>query len=437
MRYYIHRVIKKDLFQVFMGSAISTGVKVLATVVLSKIIAERLGPSGLGLIGQLSSFVSITLLLASGGYQNGIVKFAALYKSNAQLTEFVRPSLKLTSIIAVISGVLLFLLSGFFSNLVFHSQQYVYIFYWLALTIVLYSFNNYFNAFLNGISDFKSFNILNICNSIFSVAVSVLLIYWFGIKGALLAVVLSQTLTSVAAIPLIIKYKEYFIHFYRASISQELLNKLFPYIKMTLFSLVLLPASQIIVRNIIKSNHGDFQMGIWEAVNRISGLYMLVITNVMLIYYLPRLAVTKTKPEIFREFKKGAIFFGTIILCISLGIFLFRGIIIKLFLSSQFMPVSDLVLLQAVGDMLKVIYYLLAYFAIARSLTLYYILTEALFFIIYISVSYFLVPGFGTRGAVCAYVIMNFCALVAHALFIGKLYFSYRNKFATFLFGRE
>jgi len=120
-----------------MGSAISTGVKVLAAILLSKIIAEKLGPSGLGLIGQLSSFVSITLLLASGSYQNGIVKFTALYKSDAQLPEFVKPSLKLTGIIAVVSGALLYFLSGFFSNLVFHSQEYIYVFYWLAFTIVL------------------------------------------------------------------------------------------------------------------------------------------------------------------------------------------------------------------------------------------------------------------------------------------------------------
>jgi len=437
MRHYIHKILKKNIFQVFMGSAISTGVKVLAAILLSKIIAEKLGPSGLGLIGQLSSFVSITLLLASGSYQNGIVKFTALYKSDAQLPEFVKPSLKLTGIIAVVSGALLYFLSGFFSNLVFHSQEYIYVFYWLAFTIVLYSFNNYFNAFLNGISDFKSFNILNICSSIFSVAISILLIYWLGIKGALLAVVLSQTLTSVAAIPFIIKYKENFIQFYRAGISRELLNKLVPYIKMTLFSLVLLPASQIIVRNIIKSNQGDFQMGIWEAVNRISGLYMLVVTNIMLIYYLPRLSIIKTKPETFSEFKKGIIFFGAIIVCISLGVFLFRHIIIKLFLSGEFMPVSDLILLQSVGDIFKVIYYLFAYFAIARSLTLYYILTEVLFFIIYLSASYFLVHGLGTKGAVYAYVLMNFCALILHVFFIIKLYFSRRNNFTTFLFGSE
>jgi O-antigen/teichoic acid export membrane protein len=437
MYYYIQSLIKKNIVQVFLGSAASSIIKVITTIILGKIIAEKLGPDGLGLIGQLSSFVSVILLFAAGGYQNGIVKFSAIQKEAGTLAAFVKPSLKLTCIIALGFGLLLLLFAGLLSSILFRSAGFEYLFYWMGFSIVLYSFNSYFNSFLNGVSDFRSFNLLNICNSIFSLAVSVLLIHWKGINGALLAVVLGQTLTSAFAILVLSKYRPYFTGFYKSVITKELIGKLAPYIKMTLFSLVLLPASQIIIRNFITKAHGSYHTGIWEALNRISGLYMLVISNVMLIYYLPRMSVTHGKTALLNEIKKGMLFFGAITLLTGSAVFILRHLIIKLFLSDQFQPVADLIWLQAAGDLFKVLYYLLAYFVIAKSLTLYYIITEILFFLLYITVSFFMIPEYGTAGAVYAYVIMNFSAFVIHAFFIGKLYFSIRNKLATFLFGRE
>jgi O-antigen/teichoic acid export membrane protein len=435
MYYYIQSLIKKNIVQVFIGSASSSIVKIITSIILGKIIAEKMGPNGMGLVGQLTSFVSITLLFATGGYQNGIIKFSATQNEAGNLAEFVKPSLKLTCIIALGFGLLLLLFPGLLSNLVFRSVGFEYIFRWMGFSILLYSFNSYFNSFLNGISDFRRLNILNICNSILSFVVSVLLIYWKGIYGALLAVVLSQTLGSAVAMLMLSKYRAYFKGFYKSVVTKELIYKLAPYMKMTMFSLVLLPTSQIIIRNLITETSGSYQTGIWEAVNRISGLYMLVISNVMLIYYLPRMSVTSEKTVLLKEIKSGMLFFGSITLLTSGVVFILRHIIIRLFLSSQFQPVSDLIWLQATGDLFKVLYYLLAYFVIAKSLTLYYILTELLFFTLYISLSFFWVPAHGTVGAIYSYAIMNFCAFLIHAFVIRKLYFSKRNKLSFFLFG--
>jgi len=433
----MHPLFKKNIVKAFIGSGTSSVVKIITTIILSKIVAEKLGPQGLGLIGQLTSFVSIALLFASGGYQNGIITYTAINYSRGDLGSFVKPSFKLTLLISAVVGIILLLFAGPFSTLVFKSTVYKYPFYCMGFTILLYSFNSYFNSFLNGISDFKAFNFLNIANSLFSLLVSVVMIHLFGIKGALLAVVLSQTLTSLATFRFMLRFKKVFFGFYKSVISKELIKTLLPYVKMSLFSMILLPVSQILIRNLVLHWQGSFQMGIWEALNRISGMYLMVIINIMLVYYLPRLSVINQKKEIISEFKKGILFFGVLISVIGLVVFLSRYLIIRLFLSISFNPVADLLLPQIAGDFFRVLYYLFAYFAIAKSLTRYYIITEILFFTIYISTAYFTVPVFGIQGAVYAYVIMNFFAFLFSILFIGKLYFSDKKLVSGLLFGNK
>jgi hypothetical protein len=82
-------------------------------------------------------------------------------------------------------------------------------------------------------------------------------------------------------------------------------------------------------------------------------------------------------------------------------------------------------------------YYLLAYFVISKSLTRYYIITEILFFILYTGISFVLIPHLAVEGAVIAYLVMNFIALLVHAYFIGVIFFSTESKTRSWLFPEQ
>jgi len=425
---------KKNLAKVFIGSSAASLVKVFTSLILSKVIAEKLGPGGLGQIGQLTSFVSISLLFATGGYQNGIVTFTAINKHMDGDGSFARATLKLTLIIACIASLILILMAQIFSQLIFKSPLYKYPFYFMGATLTLYSLNSYFIAYLNGLSDFKTLTYLNIINSIFTLLISIALIYWMQTKGALIAVVIGQTLTSLATFHFIYKARNVFRGFHKTIISKKLLFQLLPFVKMTVFSVLLMPLSHIIIRNTLLKTIGELEMGIWEAINRISNLYLLIIFNVMLMYYLPKLSTTFKKEAIYHEFKKGFILFGTVVVLLGVSIYLFRNIIISLFLSPAFLPASELFSVQLTGDFFRVLSYLFSYFAIAKSLTNYYIITELLFFFIYIAAAHYMIPIFNAKGAVIAYLIMNAFALLLHSFFILKLYFQKRNNITNFIF---
>lgn len=430
-------IYNNKLLKVFFGSGITSIVKLITTILLSKIVAVQLGPSGLGLIGQFASFVSLVLIFANGGFLNGIVTNAANTVNKDELTQFIQPSLKLTLIISSILGGLLIILAPLISQYLYKSSDYEYLFYLFGATIILYSFNNFFNSFLNGISDIKTYNILNVLNSIFSFTVSVVLIYFYGLKGALLSVILSQTLNSIFSFYYLLRYKVVFFGFLKSKINIELINKLVPFIKMTFFSMLLLPLSQFLIRVQIEKYHGSIQMGLWEALNRISGVYLMVILNVLILYFLPKFSQINKKIEVMNEIKKASILFCFVFILIGVTFFFTKDTLISLFLSKDFLKISDYMLIQILGDLFRVIQYLFCYFIISKSLIKYYFISELLFFLVYISISYASIPAFGVKGTIYAYAIMNLFALIFHFVFVGKIYFEKQTRLRGFLFGNS
>ena len=70
---------------------------------------------------------------------------------------------------------------------------------------------------------------------------------------------------------------------------------------MALVSAIVVPVSQLIIRSYIKNHESITSAGLWEGINRISIMYLLVITTSLSVYYLPRLAELRNKNELRKE----------------------------------------------------------------------------------------------------------------------------------------
>ena len=75
------------------------------------------------------------------------------------------------------------------------------------------------------------------------------------------------------------------------------------YSMMALVSAVVVPVSQLIIRSYIRKHEGITNAGLWEGINRISAMYLLVITTSLSVYYLPRLAELRSKQELRKKFQ--------------------------------------------------------------------------------------------------------------------------------------
>ena len=90
---------------------------------------------------------------------------------------------------------------------------------------------------------------------------------------------------------------------------------------MSLVTILTAPVVQLLLRANVISNISEIEAGWWEAMNRVSGMYLMIITTSFSVFYLPKLSETKSnigiKREIFQAYK-------VIIPIISVGFFLIQ-----------------------------------------------------------------------------------------------------------------
>ncbi len=110
--------------------------------------------------------------------------------------------------------------------------------------------------------------------------------------------------------------------------------------------------------------------------NRISGYYMLFVTTILSVYFLPKLTLAKNNLDtkhIFWSFYKTIL---PVFVLLLIGIYFLRFYIVSLLFTESFLPVTNLFFWQLIADFLKVAALVLGYQFFAKKLTLAFMLSE-------------------------------------------------------------
>jgi PST family polysaccharide transporter len=192
---------------------------------------------------------------------------------------------------------------------------------------------------------------------------------------------------------------------------------------MALVSSVLGPLVFLAIRKNAIQILGLEQAGFWETITRISSYYMLFVTTILSVYFLPKLALAKNNKEtnkVFWSFYKSIL--PIFILALTV-IYFSRFIVVKLLFTTEFLPVTTLFFWQLLGDVFKVASLILGIQFFAKKLTVAFILTELFsLFVLYISSNY-LVTLFGIEGIVMAQAFDNFIYLLILVIYFRKSLF--------------
>ena len=152
-------------------------------------------------------------------------------------------------------------------------------------------------------------------------------------------------------------------------------------------------------------------------------MYLTIITTSFSVYYLPKLSEIKDKASLKNEIFKAYKFVIPLLVFISIFVYLFRLIIIKVLFSDSFLPMEDLFLWQLLGDFFKIASWLLAYLMVAKSMTVHFISTEIIFSGLFLVLGYFLLKFNGVVGLTQAYFINYFIYMLLMIIFFRKLIF--------------
>jgi O-antigen/teichoic acid export membrane protein len=422
----IKHLFSGDLVKVSSLNAVSTVIKMLTGLVSVKVVAAVIGPAGIALLGQLNNFSTITLGISNGGITTGITKYISEYSSSRKkYLLFLGTGFWITIFFSILSSVVLILGAGFFSRLILHDEKYKYVFYFFGTTIILYALNALLISVINGFKEYKKYIIANILGSIVGLIFSVILSVNYGIPGALVSAVTFQSI--VFLLTLLIIRKSYWFDWrsFTGKFSKLVAGRLGHFSLMALVSAVLVPVSQLIVRGYITRHLTLVNAGLWEGINRISGMYLLVITTSLGVYYLPRLAELRTQHEIRKEVFNVYKLVIPALLIATLLIFALRKLIIQILFTKEFADMQNLFGFQLIGDIFKMSGWILGYLMMAKAMTKTFVVMEFASAAFQILLSIFFINAFGTIGATIGYACGHLIYFLIMLMIFRKILFHY------------
>lgn len=429
MKKLIDYINNKVLVKIASLQTASVLTRIIAGILTSKAIAVFIGAEGLALIGNLRNFVGAFQTVATVGFYKGVVKYISEFKEDTvKLSKTLSTVYYLGFIATVIVSFFCYFRAEWINDIIFPTyNDYAYVIKIFAIVLPFYALNMFSFSIMNGFSKYKILIIINIIGQILSVSIALLLIYQNKIDGALISVVIAESLIFLITLVGIINRKSLVSQIKVSQVSYSIFKKLSPYSLMALFSAVFLPFIAIAIRSYIIENIGYKDAGFWEAMTRISDYYLMFVSSLVALYLLPRFSEINTK----REFKKEVIsFYKTIIPLLFAGlvvIYLLRHVIVLIIFTEEFEPVEDLFLFQLLGDFVKILSIIIAYQFLAKKMFWHYILTEAfLVIILYVTSVYFIDLLDNVEGAVIAH-------LVSYLMYFGILLLI----FGSSLFGVE
>jgi PST family polysaccharide transporter len=381
--------------------------RMIAGLLTSKAIAVFIGAEGLALIGNLRNFTKAFQTIAILGFYDGFVKHIAEFKEDiVKLSKAVSTVFYVGFIATVLVSIFCYFKAETINDIIFPTyNDYAYVIKIFAIVLPFFSLNMFSFAIINGFSKYKILIIINIIGQILGVSITLLLIYQNKIDGALISVVIAESLMFLITLVGIINRRSMIPLIKVSQISFSYLKSMRTHSVMALFSAVILPFVALAIRSYIIETNGYKDAGFWEAMTRISHYYLMLVSSLIALYILPRL----TEIDSVKEFRKEVFgFYRTVIPIFGFGlllIYILKSVIVLFVFSSEFEPVEDLFLWQLLGDFVKVLSIVIAYQFLAKKMFWHYIITETFLVVILYITSVFFIDLFGVEGAVIGHFV--------------------------------
>lgn len=385
-------------------NSIWLGIKIVAGLFISKFIAVFIGPEGLAVIGNLSNFSKAIQSFSILGLYKGVVKYISRFKEhNDKLSEVLSTSFYIGFFSTMLAALGCYYFAESINTFLFGAINYTFVIKILAFVLPLYSLNAFCFAIMNGFLKSQFLIILSIIGQVTGFLITLLLIWQDQIDGALIAIAITPGVVFLITLVGILFRKNLILEIKISKVSAQILTKLSPFSLMALTGAVALPLVMILIRNYIIDEIGLKEAGHWQAINRISNYYLMLVNSLIALYLVPKLIKIKTK-EAFRKEVLG--FYKNLMpyFCgLLLIIYLLRKYVILLIFSEEFLPAQDLFLWQFFGDIVRVIAMVIAYQFLAKKMFSHFIILEVFLFLTLYASSIYFIDIFGIQGAVIAH----------------------------------
>lgn len=387
-------------------NGVAVSVRMLTGLVVNKLLALYVGPAGYAVVGQFQNMLSILTTFASAAVNTGVTKYTAEHAGDDQRTHRLWSTAAALSVGASLSvSLLLLLFRDAVAMRIVGSRDFAGVIGVLAVCLPLISLNGLLMAVMQGRKEVRRYVAANIAGSLIAFVVSAALIRGAGLQGALAALVVNQGLLLLVTLAFV-RHTEWFRrrHFMQR-FDPSAARSLSKFVVMAVTTAVTLPVAQMLLRDQVVETLGAEAAGYWDAVNRLSGIYLTLITTSLSLYYLPRLSEIRGAEEIRSEIWAGYRTLVPIFAAVSLLVYLLREQVVALLFTPAFAPMASMFAWQLTGDVVKVCSWLLGYVLVGRAMLLPFVLTEIGFAASLFLCSLVGMQTFGLRGLSMGYAL--------------------------------
>lgn len=366
-----------DLIRTSMLNGLAVATKMVTALVLNKILAVYVGPAGYAVIGQFQNAMMIAIGFASGTISNGVTKMTAEnFDDEPRQRSLWRTAGTLVICASATASILILVFQAPLALYFLKDAALSSVFAWLAVSLMFISLNALLLSMLNGKKEVRRFVVSNIAGSVLGLGVVGVLTWQYGLYGALVAFSVYQAMIFFVTMVQCRRTSWFRLRDLFGGIDREQAIALGHFAIMAATTAILVPCSQIIVRNHLGASFGWDYAGYWDAMSRISTLYLMLITTTLSLYWLPRIAEMRRWPELKAEIFQTYKLVLPTIMFMTVVIYLLRSQLIRLLFTADFAEMETLFAWQLAGDVMKIGSWILAFLMIGKGLTKEYILTE-------------------------------------------------------------
>ncbi|EPM2311061.1 O-antigen translocase [Escherichia albertii] len=397
----------KKFFTITIFSGLFSLLKMFSGFIIGKVIAIYTGPSGIAMIGQMQSIISIISGILNSPVGSGIVRYTAENNQYGfhECAPWWRASLKISFFLYLVIIVLVIPSASYLSSFIFSSGKYSWLIILSCSVMPLTIANTFLSSILNGQQHYRQYIISGMVSVTISTIVLLIMTALFSLKGALISVSLN---TAVSGLVLIIfcKRKDWFsFSFLWGKVDDNNIKGILSYSLMSFVSALSMPIALLISRKFMIAETGWENTGQWQAVWKISEAYLTIMTISLSTYLMPKLSSLNESVAIRKEVNTLSLAIIPCTIVLAFLIYITRDISVSLLFTNDFYNARELFLYQLIGDVFKIAGFVFAYPMLAQGRVRIFVISEIFFsFTFVIFVCYFM-RLYGIQGANIGYML--------------------------------
>ena len=397
----------------FVGSAgllsISSISNLVRAIITAKLLALTLGPSMTGVLAQILNFSAFLFQIIPLGLTTGVAKLVAeAPNQRSRVGAVVGTSSVIALASATACSILLAPFSAQLSEVLTGSPRYTLPVVLVLVSLPLYNLAGVLSYVVQGFADIRSLTVANVATAVASTAVLIPATIFFGLTGAMAAVVAGSVFQSLFFGIAI--WRKFGIKGWPLSglhISRSTGRSLINYGGVLLVAGVGSWGSLLLVRTLGIRTLGQFENGIYQVVNGVSAQYMAVFIGWMAAYVLPRVVVELDRPRL-QSLLNSVLRANLLIMGTGLTVTVaLRELVVRLLYSSAFITAAPILPIQVLGDYARVIGWSFGICLFAQGKTRAYLLAMLAQDLLWIAISSSTLRTSGTAAIAMGYSLSS------------------------------